>query len=175
MYGVCSYGQYRPGPALFLSPPPLQPVSRACSTSPSRRGSACFCHMALNSSCSNKAGLPRWFLMSLLFAARFGKKINNQDLEVQQRNKYPNWAEEQRKKAAELARVRAIREKKMDRNKKEVREARTSEAAFRVALSRKRVVGSGARRRCWPLHEHRRSLTVQEEVGPIASYFGFVS
>lgn len=43
-----------------------------------------------------------------------------QDMEVQQRKKYPNWAEEQRKKAAELARVRAIREKKMDRNKKEV-------------------------------------------------------
>lgn len=45
---------------------------------------------------------------------------NQQDMEVQQRKKYPNWAEEQRKKAAELARVRAIREKKMDRNKKEV-------------------------------------------------------
>ncbi|CAN0014114.1 unnamed protein product [Ectocarpus sp. 6 AP-2014] len=44
------------------------------------------------------------------------------DVEVQQRNKYPNWAEEQRKKAAELARVRAIREKKMDRNKKEAEE-----------------------------------------------------
>lgn len=46
-----------------------------------------------------------------------------QDMEVQQRKKFPNWAEEQRKKAAELARVRAIREKKMDRNKKEVRNA----------------------------------------------------
>lgn len=57
-------------------------------------------------------------------------------MEVQQRNKYPNWAEEQRKKAAELARVRAIREKKMDRNKKEVREAHTSEAASRVALKK---------------------------------------
>lgn len=41
-------------------------------------------------------------------------------MEVQQRKKYPHWAEEQRRKAAELARVRAIREKKMDRNKKEV-------------------------------------------------------
>lgn len=41
-------------------------------------------------------------------------------MEVQQRKKYPTWAEEQRKKAVELARVRAIREKKMDRNKKEV-------------------------------------------------------
>lgn len=47
-------------------------------------------------------------------------------MEVQQRKKYPNWAEEQRKKAAELARVRAIREKKMDRNKKEVSSPRLS-------------------------------------------------
>ena len=45
---------------------------------------------------------------------------------MQQRKKYPNWAEEQRKKAAELARVRAIREKKMDRNKKEVSNPRQS-------------------------------------------------
>ncbi|CAM9997883.1 unnamed protein product, partial [Sphacelaria rigidula] len=44
------------------------------------------------------------------------------EMEVQQRKKYPNWAEEQRRKAAELARVRAIREKKMDRNKKEAEE-----------------------------------------------------
>ncbi|CAN0278559.1 unnamed protein product, partial [Laminaria digitata] len=43
-------------------------------------------------------------------------------MEVHQRKKYPNWADEQRKKAAELARVRAIREKKMDRNKKEAEE-----------------------------------------------------
>lgn len=43
-----------------------------------------------------------------------------QTMEVEQRKKYPYWAAEQRKKAAELARVRAIREKKMDRNKKEV-------------------------------------------------------
>ncbi|CAM9747974.1 unnamed protein product [Ascophyllum nodosum] len=43
------------------------------------------------------------------------------EMEVHQRKKYPNWADEQRKKAAELARVRAIREKKMDRNKKEAR------------------------------------------------------
>lgn len=42
-------------------------------------------------------------------------------MEVKQRNKYPQWAEEQRRKADELARVRAVREKKMDRNKKEVR------------------------------------------------------
>lgn len=41
-------------------------------------------------------------------------------MEVHQRLKYPNWAEEQRKKAADLARARAMREKKMDRNKKEV-------------------------------------------------------
>ena len=47
-------------------------------------------------------------------------------MEVHQRKKYPNWAEDQRKKAAELARVRAIREKKMDRNKKEVRPERSA-------------------------------------------------
>ncbi|CAM9938300.1 unnamed protein product [Pylaiella littoralis] len=44
------------------------------------------------------------------------------EMEVHQRKKHPTWAEEQRKKAAELARVRAIREKKMDRNKKEAEE-----------------------------------------------------
>lgn len=54
----------------------------------------------------------------------FATKLSLQDMEVQQRKKYPNWAEEQRKKAAELARVRAIREKKMDRNKKEVSEGK---------------------------------------------------
>ena len=54
-----------------------------------------------------------------------------QDMEVHQRKKYPKWAEEQRKKAAELARVRAIREKKMDRNKKEV----GNRALSRIRLS----------------------------------------
>ncbi|CAN0217509.1 unnamed protein product, partial [Discosporangium mesarthrocarpum] len=45
-----------------------------------------------------------------------------QTMEVEQRRKYPQWAEEQREKAAELARLKAAREKKLDRNKKEVEE-----------------------------------------------------
>lgn len=61
-----------------------------------------------------------WWLFDPKSEKRKTKRNKKKDMEVQQRKKYPNWAEEQRRKAAELARVRAIREKKMDRNKKEV-------------------------------------------------------